>query len=139
MLRLPDALAAPVRVGVERVVVPAEQRPLEPSSQHPDVGERQVEALGAGRRDGVPGVAGQQQPAVAHRLATKLRNRSTVRSKTGPSVSLNPSAPASRVWSCSQIRSSDQSSRPRRVALEVHPLDASVRWLISANPRAELL
>ena len=57
---------------------------------------------------------------------------------TGPSVSLNPSSPASRVWSCSQIRSSDQV-----VASSVGShwkyirWTRSVRWLISANPPAE--
>ena len=36
--------------------------------QHAHIGDREVHALGAGRRHDMRGIAGEEQPAILHRL-----------------------------------------------------------------------
>ena len=84
----------------------------EDGSEQGDVGDGEVETLGAGRRDDVGGVAGRRKrrPCLIG-VWTNDRIGSTLLSVIGPVVSSQPSLPwPSRVASASQIRSSDHSS-----------------------------
>ena len=82
--------------------------------QHAHVGDRQIHALGAGRRHDVRGIAGQEQPPVLHRLDHKaahgrdalLEDRpirwhpAIVRSPAGRAARSRSARPATRsIWS----------------------------------------
>ena len=75
VLGAPDAAQAAVRVGVQ----PPEIARLVPLGQSvrqlPHVADREVEALGAGGRDDVRRVAGQEQRLVLHRLRYEAAHR----------------------------------------------------------------
>ena len=62
-----------VVVGEARVVLA--QQVDEGGREQADVGDREVEPLGAGRRHDVRGVAGQEQPAVPHRRLHERAHR----------------------------------------------------------------
>jgi hypothetical protein len=68
VLGLPDPGQRPRPVLVESAGVVVPHCALEHLGEHAYVGQREVEALGASRRHGVRRIAGQQQPAVPHRL-----------------------------------------------------------------------
>ena len=63
VLRLPDPGQCPRPVLIERAGILSPHGALEHLGEHAHVGQRQVEALGAGRRHGVRGVAGRRQGA----------------------------------------------------------------------------
>ena len=69
----PSERGVGVRVGERRVVLaqPGHER----RGEQRDVGDREVEPLGAGRRDDVRGVAGEEQPAVPHRRLDERAHR----------------------------------------------------------------
>ena len=112
---------------------------LEHLGQDADVGEREVEALGAGWRHGVRGVPGQQHPAVRMGSWTKLRNGSTAFAVIGPSWRVYPLTPT-RGCSSAQIRSSLQSSASSSGShWKYIRCTVGVRWLIRAKPGSEWL
>jgi hypothetical protein len=47
----------------------------ERAGQQNDVGNREIHALGAGRRHDMGGVAGEKKPAMAHRLGDEAAQR----------------------------------------------------------------
>ena len=57
-----------------------------------DVGHRRVQALGAGRRHDVRGVAGQEQPLVLHRLDDERAHRRDALLEDRPAVDRHPEA-----------------------------------------------
>ena len=68
-LRPPDPAQRGRRVGVEQVGGVRAVEGADGPGEHVDVGGGEVQPLGAGRRHRMRGVAGQEQPAVLHRLA----------------------------------------------------------------------
>ena len=75
VLRAPDASQALLRVALEPPSSPSLVLAAQRLGQHPNVGDGQVHALGAGRRDDVHGVAGQEQAPVLHRLGHEAAHR----------------------------------------------------------------
>ena len=75
MLGPPDAFEARAGVGVEQLSVPGVVPGAQRLGEHGDVGDGQVQALGAGRRHDVRGVAGEEQPLVPHRLGDEAAHR----------------------------------------------------------------
>jgi hypothetical protein len=67
VLHPPDPLGAGGRVRIEARLVARPDQPVDGTSEDVDVGDGQVHALGARWRHDVGGVAGQHEPAVAHR------------------------------------------------------------------------
>ena len=99
----------------------------------------EVEALRAGRRDDVRGVAGEEQPAVLHRLDTNERIGVTLFSIAAPRPTRNAGrrARAKRASSSSQMRSSGQSSIRSSGATCRYSRDTvGDRIEYSANPRS---
>jgi hypothetical protein len=74
-LRLPDPAQAALRIGVDAGVALFLEVLDQRARQVLHVGRRQVQALGAGRRHDVGGVAGQEQAAEAHRLGDEAAQR----------------------------------------------------------------
>ncbi len=72
----PDPAQAGVAVRVEQVGAPVVQRTRRARArERAHVGDREVHALGAGRRDDVRGVAGEEQPPVPHGLGDEAAHR----------------------------------------------------------------
>src|SRR3954470_6560955 len=124
VLGAPDAAERRGRVGLEQVgrarAVVGGERP----GEDVDVGGGEVETLGAGGRDGVGGVAGEEQAAVLHRLADEAAHRDDAFLEDlallepealalGPGLQLRPDPVVGPVV-----------GRVVRVALEVETLDA---------------
>ena len=71
----PDAGQRAVGVAVDQVGLLLLEQPHQRGGQQGHVGDGEVEALGAGRRHDVRGVAGEEQPAAAHRGADERAHR----------------------------------------------------------------
>ena len=104
----PDPSQAGRRVGLQQIgaaVRRTTRRRRRPSSV--DVGEGEVHALGAGRRDDVHGVPGQEQPPPLHRLDHEAAHRGDALLQDRPLGERPAAAP-----SPSRARSSPRSARP---------------------------
>src|SRR5712691_7884408 len=67
-LRLPNPPQAGRRIALEEIAAAGTIERDERARKHLDVGQREIHALGARRRLDVGGIAGEEQPAVLHRL-----------------------------------------------------------------------
>ncbi len=66
---------AGLRIALQQIAAAGLVEGLDRARQHAHVGDREVHALGAGRRHDVRGIAGQEQPAVLHRLDDEAAHR----------------------------------------------------------------
>ena len=123
MLGLPHPLQCAIGVGVQRVEVARADGALDDLGQHAGVGQGEVQPFRAGGRHGVRGVAGEQQPAAAHRGLDEgaerqhgpLDHRALVELESvGPGQPRLQLAPDPVVGPGVRVLA--------RVALEVHPL-----------------
>src|SRR5216684_4671343 len=67
-LRLPDPPQAGRRIALDEIAAAGAIEFGERAREHLDVGQREIHALGAGRRLDMGGIAGEKQPAILHRL-----------------------------------------------------------------------
>ena len=74
-LALPDPAQACGAVAIEAILLVASIFGVERAGQHHDIGDRQVQALGAGGRHDVGRVAGDEQAAVLHRFTHERAQR----------------------------------------------------------------